>query len=225
MKRRSEVDLLSVVNRYGTNEECRAYLAELRWPDGVTCPACQSNKISRIVKRNQYDCDSCRYQFSDHGQTQRIGIFTGRPGRGIRQESTVRQAPTRRCSGAETKGLPSLRDLVPPYGERWSGYIIRETSHLGMPLPAAPFRAAADRWPGARSVATRPSDAENASPLGDFHRFCSRRGNSRVPRENRARPRCGRRRFPEIRETHCTKNRGSLVLLGRRFFIHICIWE
>lgn len=64
MKRRSEVDLLSVVNRYGTNEECRAYLTELRWPNGITCPACQSRKISRIAKRNQYDCDSCRYQFS-----------------------------------------------------------------------------------------------------------------------------------------------------------------
>jgi transposase-like protein len=64
MKRRSEVDLLSVVNRYGTNEECRAYLTELRWPSGIACPACQSKKISRIAKRNQYDCDSCRHQFS-----------------------------------------------------------------------------------------------------------------------------------------------------------------
>jgi transposase-like protein len=61
---KSSVDLLSVVNRYGTNEECRAYLVELRWPGGVACPKCQSTKISRIRERNQYDCDSCRYQFS-----------------------------------------------------------------------------------------------------------------------------------------------------------------
>ena len=64
MRQRSEVDLLSVVNRYGTDEHCRAYLTELRWPDGVACPKCQSKKISRIVERKQYDCDSCRYQFS-----------------------------------------------------------------------------------------------------------------------------------------------------------------
>jgi transposase-like protein len=64
MRQRSEIDLLAVVNRYGTDEHCRAYLTQLRWPDGVTCPSCQSKKISRIVKRNQYDCDSCRYQFS-----------------------------------------------------------------------------------------------------------------------------------------------------------------
>jgi transposase-like protein len=61
---RSSVDLLSVVNRYGTNDECRAYLTELRWPDGIKCPKCSSDKISRIAKRHQYDCDSCRYQFS-----------------------------------------------------------------------------------------------------------------------------------------------------------------
>src|SRR5664279_625321 len=53
-----------VVNRYGTDEHCRAYLTELRWPEGVTCPKCQSKKISRIVERKQFDCDSCRYQFS-----------------------------------------------------------------------------------------------------------------------------------------------------------------
>src|SRR5271165_5335610 len=64
MRQRSEIDLLSVVNRYGTDEHCRAYLTELRWPGGVVCPDCQSKKISRIKSRNQFDCDSCRYQFS-----------------------------------------------------------------------------------------------------------------------------------------------------------------
>jgi transposase-like protein len=58
------VDLLSVVNRYGTDDQCRDYLTQLRWPDGITCPDCNSDKVSRIVKRNQYDCDECRYQFS-----------------------------------------------------------------------------------------------------------------------------------------------------------------
>src|SRR5207302_9385183 len=27
-------------------------------------PRCDSDKMSRVTKRNQYDCDSCRYQFS-----------------------------------------------------------------------------------------------------------------------------------------------------------------
>jgi transposase-like protein len=56
--------LTGLVDRFGSEEKCRAYLEELRWPDGVRCPRCGSVKISRIVKRNQFDCDSCRYQFS-----------------------------------------------------------------------------------------------------------------------------------------------------------------
>jgi transposase-like protein len=56
--------LTALVDRFRSEEKCRAYLEELRWPDGVRCPRCQSDKISRIVKRNQFDCDSCRYQFS-----------------------------------------------------------------------------------------------------------------------------------------------------------------
>ena len=58
------MDLVKLVERYGSEEKCRAYLEELRWPDGVRCPRCDSPKVSRIVKRNQFDCDSCRYQFS-----------------------------------------------------------------------------------------------------------------------------------------------------------------
>ncbi len=36
----------------------------MRWPDGIKCPRCSSAKISRIVKRDTFDCDECRYQFS-----------------------------------------------------------------------------------------------------------------------------------------------------------------
>jgi len=36
----------------------------VRWPQGVTCPACGSRSISRIVKRHVFDCNDCRRQFS-----------------------------------------------------------------------------------------------------------------------------------------------------------------
>jgi transposase-like protein len=49
---------------FDTEAECRAYLQELRWKDGVVCPRCEGKKISRVLKRDQFDCDSCRYQFS-----------------------------------------------------------------------------------------------------------------------------------------------------------------
>jgi transposase-like protein len=59
-----DMNLPKLIERFGSDEKCRAYLEELRWPDGVRCPRCQSDKISRIKARNQFDCDGCRYQFS-----------------------------------------------------------------------------------------------------------------------------------------------------------------
>jgi transposase-like protein len=59
-----EVNLVDLIDQYGSEEKCRAYLEELRWPHGVECPRCGGTTISRIAKRNQFDCDSCRYQFS-----------------------------------------------------------------------------------------------------------------------------------------------------------------
>lgn len=58
------VNLCSLIEEFGSEEKCRAYLEALRWTDGIMCPRCESRKLSRIIKRNQYDCDSCRYQFS-----------------------------------------------------------------------------------------------------------------------------------------------------------------
>jgi Transposase zinc-ribbon domain len=60
----SEMDLISLFEKFGNDERCRIYLENLRWPNGVLCVRCQSNKISRIYKRNQFHCDSCKYQFS-----------------------------------------------------------------------------------------------------------------------------------------------------------------
>ena len=57
-------NLMSVVSQFGTDDACRARLVELRWPKGVECPSCKSQKISCITTRDIYDCDSCRYQFS-----------------------------------------------------------------------------------------------------------------------------------------------------------------
>jgi transposase-like protein len=59
-----EYDLVALIEEFGSEDKCHEYLEDLRWPDGVTCPRCESKKISRIVKRRQFDCDSCRYQFS-----------------------------------------------------------------------------------------------------------------------------------------------------------------
>jgi transposase-like protein len=60
----SEFNLPELIEQFGSEDKCHAYLEELRWPDGVKCPRCGSDKISRIATRRQFDCDACRYQFS-----------------------------------------------------------------------------------------------------------------------------------------------------------------
>src|SRR5437667_9961017 len=58
------MDLPQLVEKFGSEDKCPAYLEELRWPDGVECPRCKSKKSSRIKSRRRFDCDGCRYQFS-----------------------------------------------------------------------------------------------------------------------------------------------------------------
>lgn len=61
---KQDVNLITLIERYGNEDKCRDYLEELRWPNGVACPRCGSMSISRIQKPRVFDCNSCRYQFS-----------------------------------------------------------------------------------------------------------------------------------------------------------------
>lgn len=60
----AEINLVKLVDKFHSEEKCRQYLEELRWPNGVACPRCGDMSVSRIQKRSQYECNSCRYQFS-----------------------------------------------------------------------------------------------------------------------------------------------------------------
>jgi transposase-like protein len=61
---RPKTTLAQLMVDFDTDTECRAVLEKLRWPDGVKCLRCESDKISRISTRKQYDCNECRYRFS-----------------------------------------------------------------------------------------------------------------------------------------------------------------
>lgn len=61
---KSKNSLSSLNIDFDTDTECRKALEELRWPEGVKCLRCASDKISRITTRKQYDCNKCRYRFS-----------------------------------------------------------------------------------------------------------------------------------------------------------------
>lgn len=63
-KTKQAMNLPKLIERFGADDKCREYLEDLRWPNGVECPRCGERSISRIEKRKQYECNSCRYQFS-----------------------------------------------------------------------------------------------------------------------------------------------------------------
>jgi transposase-like protein len=64
MLKEQEINLVNLIERYHSEDSCRARLEELRWPDGVECPRCGSKSVARMEDRHQYQCRSCRYQFS-----------------------------------------------------------------------------------------------------------------------------------------------------------------
>ncbi|MGI9055642.1 MAG: IS1595 family transposase [Pyrinomonadaceae bacterium] len=73
VKQKQEMDLITLMEKFGSEDKCFEYLEALRFPDGVKCIRCRSDKISRIYERRQYHCDSCTYQFSVRTDT----IFHG----------------------------------------------------------------------------------------------------------------------------------------------------
>ncbi len=57
------INLAQLTEQFGTDAKCRKALEQLRWKDGAECPRCAS-KATPIANRDQFDCDSCHYQFS-----------------------------------------------------------------------------------------------------------------------------------------------------------------
>lgn len=47
-----------------TEQMCRDRLAEVRWPNGVTCPRCDDQNVGFLEKRKTYVCRNCRYHFT-----------------------------------------------------------------------------------------------------------------------------------------------------------------
>src|SRR5579884_3993222 len=66
--------LIDLPAAFGTDEQCLAYLEHKRWPNGVRCPICGADKVSKITRKSKtknkraqlYQClePSCKQQFS-----------------------------------------------------------------------------------------------------------------------------------------------------------------
>ena len=58
------IDLLQLTETFHSEEICRETLARLRWPNGIECPRCKSDKYGYDSNAYRYDCYGCGYSFT-----------------------------------------------------------------------------------------------------------------------------------------------------------------
>ena len=59
--------LADLKRRFSTEDECRQYLMDMRWPNGVSCPRCGNMKVHRLSRPWTWQCKGCQkngYRFS-----------------------------------------------------------------------------------------------------------------------------------------------------------------
>jgi hypothetical protein len=58
------ISLAEFMNNFGTEDQCRNHLEQMRWPDGFVCPSCGTTKAHVLNTRPVLQCSICRKQTS-----------------------------------------------------------------------------------------------------------------------------------------------------------------
>lgn len=56
--------LLGAITYFADVDVATMFVASLRWPEGVTCPHCESKECAFVASRRIWQCKGCRKQFS-----------------------------------------------------------------------------------------------------------------------------------------------------------------
>lgn len=64
MAQQKSISFMELQERLNSEEECREFLFELRWPEGFICPMCGCREHYDIKTRNKYQCKNCKHQMS-----------------------------------------------------------------------------------------------------------------------------------------------------------------
>jgi transposase-like protein len=148
--------LLEFEDRFATEEACRRYVAQVRWPDGFCCPRCGQGK-AWMTRRGLYRCAACDHQASVTAGT--IFQDTRKP---LRVWFRVLWAVTSQKHGASALGVQRLLGLkryetvwtwlhklrtamVRPGRDRLSGTVEVDETYIGGPKPGKPGRGAAGK--------------------------------------------------------------------------------
>ena len=59
-----DLSLLEFADRFPDEETATAELERLRWPQGVKCPYCGSDRVGKLKTRNLFQCYGCDKQFN-----------------------------------------------------------------------------------------------------------------------------------------------------------------
>lgn len=94
------------IKRFLTEEQCRDYLYQLRWPHGFVCPKCKERTKAWPKGENLYECSKCGRQTSVIAGT--IFQDTRKP---LRTWFTAIWWMTTQKNGASAKGLQQILGL------------------------------------------------------------------------------------------------------------------
>ena len=65
---KTQPSLLETVSKFNTEEMCVRHFEKIRWPKGLRCVRCDSDKARRMTgeaaNRFLYWCPDCRYQYT-----------------------------------------------------------------------------------------------------------------------------------------------------------------
>jgi len=143
-------------DRFSTEDACRSYLAELRWPNGIICPVCGSKGIW-IKKPPLNRCAGCRHDFSVKSGT--LFADTHKP---LRLWFEAIRDVTNQKSGASALGLQRTlgmgsyrtawnwlhklrRAMIRPGRDRLHGVVEVDEAFIGGSRPGKRGRGAAGK--------------------------------------------------------------------------------
>ncbi len=145
--------LMELERRFASEEACRAYLARLRWPEGVRCLRCQGTRVWS-TGRGLYHCAHCGFQTSVLAGTlfqdtkYALRLWFRAMWYVTNQKSGVSALGLQRALGLGSyrtawTWLHKLRAaMVRPGRERLGGTVEVDETYLGGPKPGKPGRGA-----------------------------------------------------------------------------------